>query len=47
MKRMVMSAMRRLTAFGRCDDGPTDVEYAVLMALAVIVLLAAITVVGR
>jgi pilus assembly protein Flp/PilA len=38
--------MRKLRRFWREDDGPTAVEYAVLMALVVIVCLSAITIVG-
>ena len=38
--------MRRLLKFLRSDDGPTAVEYAVMLALIIIVCLTAITTLG-
>jgi len=39
-------ATRRITRLIRADDGPTAVEYAVMLALIVVVCLAAIRTVG-
>ncbi len=36
----------RIRKFMRCEDGPTAVEYAVMLALIIIVCLAAIRTVG-
>lgn len=38
--------LKRIFRFGRSDDGPTAVEYAVMLALIIIVCLAAIRTVG-
>jgi pilus assembly protein Flp/PilA len=38
--------LRRVCRFGRSDDGPTAVEYAVMLALIIIVCLAAIRTLG-
>lgn len=40
------SFVRRLTRFIRSEDGPTAVEYAVMLALIVIVCLTAIQSIG-
>ena len=37
---------RRLIAFLKKEDGPTAVEYAVMLALVIVVCLAAITAIG-
>lgn len=37
---------RRVVAFLKKEDGPTAVEYAVMLALIIVVLLAAITNIG-
>jgi pilus assembly protein Flp/PilA len=43
-----MSALRRfLACFLAEDDGPTAVEYAVMLALIIVVCLAAITIIGQ
>jgi pilus assembly protein Flp/PilA len=38
--------LKRLGRFGRSEDGPTAVEYAVMLALIIIVCLAAIRTLG-
>jgi pilus assembly protein Flp/PilA len=40
------SALKQIYRFIVCDDGPTAVEYAVMLALIIIVCLVAITSVG-
>lgn len=43
-----MSALRRfLIDFMQEEDGPTAVEYAVMLALIIVVCLAAITIIGQ
>jgi pilus assembly protein Flp/PilA len=43
---MYSSLVRKATAFVRREDGPTAVEYAVMLALIVIVCVAAVTALG-
>ena len=38
--------VRRLVQFAKREDGPTAVEYAVMLALIVVVCIAAITAIG-
>jgi pilus assembly protein Flp/PilA len=38
---------RKLVAFLKKEDGPTAVEYAVMLALIIVVCIAAITTLGR
>jgi len=38
---------RRFVRFMKCEDGPTAVEYAVMLALIVVVCIAAVTTLGR
>jgi pilus assembly protein Flp/PilA len=45
-KRSVFALLRRFRDFAVSDDGPTAVEYAVMLALIVVVCLAAIRAVG-
>lgn len=40
------TALRRVVNFLKNDDGPTAVEYAVMLALIVVVCIAAITTLG-
>ncbi len=44
---MFRSFIRQSVAFLRQEDGPTAVEYAVMLALIVVVCLAAITTLGQ
>ena len=39
--------LKPLTRFLRAEDGPTAVEYAVMLALIVVVCIAAITTLGK
>ena len=41
------SLLKRVHRFLKSDDGPTTVEYAVMLALIVIVCLASITAIGQ
>jgi pilus assembly protein Flp/PilA len=41
------SPTRKLITFLKNEDGPTSVEYAVMLALIVVVCIAAVTVLGR
>jgi pilus assembly protein Flp/PilA len=43
---MYSSLVRKATAFVRREDGPTAVEYGVMLALIVVVCVAAITALG-
>ena len=43
---MVRTAVRRAVHFLKREDGPTAVEYAVMLALIVVVCVAAITTIG-
>ena len=43
---MVRTAVRRAVHFLTREDGPTAVEYAVMLALIVVVCVAAITTIG-
>jgi pilus assembly protein Flp/PilA len=40
------SAMKKLLKFLKREDGPTAVEYAVMLALIVVVCIAAVTAIG-
>ena len=44
---MVRTAVRRAVHFLKCEDGPTAVEYAVMLALIVVVCIAAVTTIGQ
>lgn len=41
-----MPAVRKLVAFLKAEDGPTAVEYAVMLALIIVVCIAAVTTLG-
>jgi pilus assembly protein Flp/PilA len=43
---MFSRILNLVTDFARNEDGPTAVEYAVMLALIIVVCLAAITVIG-
>ena len=43
---MMRSILRRSVEFLKRDDGPTAVEYAVMLALIVVVCIAAVTTIG-
>jgi pilus assembly protein Flp/PilA len=46
--RFAMKAMiRPLVRFLKAEDGPTAVEYAVMLALIIVVCIAAVTAIGR
>jgi pilus assembly protein Flp/PilA len=47
MKKMSRWIAKRVANFLRRDDGPTAVEYAVMLMLIVIVCIASITTLGR
>ncbi len=40
------SIVRKLTTFLKREDGPTAVEYAVMLALIIVVCIAAVTAIG-
>ena len=42
-----MRRFYRFAAFVKCEDGPTAVEYAVMLALIVVVCISAITALGK
>jgi len=44
---MLARLTRSLAEFLREDDGPTAVEYAVMLALIIVVCLAAISIIGQ
>jgi pilus assembly protein Flp/PilA len=44
---MFARAMRSVAEFLKEDDGPTAVEYAVMLALIIVVCLVAITIIGQ
>ena len=44
---MVRTAVRRAVQFLKREDGPTAVEYAVMLALIVVVCVVAITTIGQ
>jgi pilus assembly protein Flp/PilA len=44
---MITGIRQRLLDFLKQEDGPTAVEYAVMLALIIIVCLAAIQIIGR
>jgi pilus assembly protein Flp/PilA len=44
---MVSQLTTKLVAFLKAEDGPTAVEYAVMLALIIVVCIAAITVLGQ
>lgn len=43
---MLAKVTRHITAFLKKEDGPTAVEYAVMLALIIVVCIAAITTLG-
>ena len=43
---MVRTAVRKAVEFLKREDGPTAVEYAVMLALIVVVCIAAVTTIG-
>ena len=43
---MVRTAVRRAVHFLKSEDGPTAVEYAVMLALIIVVCVVAITTIG-
>jgi len=43
---MITALRQRLVAFLKREDGPTAVEYAVMLALIIVVCIAAITTLG-
>ena len=43
---MIENAIVRMTRFLKSEDGPAAVEYAVLLALIIVICLGAITVLG-
>lgn len=47
MKQMSRWIARRVLNFMRRDDGPTAVEYAVMLMLIVVVCIASITTLGK
>ncbi|MBL8866588.1 MAG: Flp family type IVb pilin [Planctomycetia bacterium] len=44
---MLAKVTRHITAFLKKEDGPTAVEYAVMLALIIVVCIAAITALGQ
>jgi pilus assembly protein Flp/PilA len=46
MKNLTRRFVKRVVNFLRRDDGPTAVEYAVMLALIIVVCIAAITTLG-
>ena len=42
-----MSVARSIVAFLKAEDGPTAVEYAVMLALIIVVCIAAVTTLGK
>ena len=44
---MLRTVSRHLVQFLKAEDGPTAVEYAVMLALIIVVCIAAITVLGQ
>lgn len=47
MKKMSHWLVKRITNFLKREDGPTAVEYAVMLTLIVVVCIASITTLGR
>ena len=43
---MLSNLKRKLVNFLKCEDGPTAVEYAVMLALIIVVCIAAISTLG-
>jgi pilus assembly protein Flp/PilA len=41
------SAIKKLTSFLKTEDGPTSVEYAVMLSLIIVVCISAITTLGK
>ena len=41
------SSMKKLVAFLKKEDGPTAVEYAVMLSLIIVVCIAAVTTLGK
>jgi pilus assembly protein Flp/PilA len=44
---MVIRFLQRVRDFLRKEDGPTAVEYAVMLALIIVICLAAVTTIGQ
>lgn len=44
---MVHNILKKITDFLRAEDGPTAVEYAVMLALIIVVCLTAVTTLGK
>lgn len=42
-----MSMVKSAVEFLKCEDGPTAVEYAVMLALIIVVCIAALTTLGK
>ncbi len=47
MKKLSQWIAKRVVNFLKLDDGPTAVEYAVMLSLIIVVCLAAISTLGR
>jgi pilus assembly protein Flp/PilA len=47
MKNFTMRIAKRLVNFVRREDGPTSVEYAVMLALIIVVCITAISTLGK
>jgi pilus assembly protein Flp/PilA len=47
MKSLVRRAAERVRTFVEREDGPTAVEYAVMLAMIIVVCIAAITTLGQ
>jgi pilus assembly protein Flp/PilA len=45
-RTLMLSTLKKIRTFLRSEDGPTAVEYAVMLALIVVVCLVAITSIG-
>ena len=43
---MLSQVKQTLTRFLKCEDGPTAVEYAVMLALIIVVVIGAVTALG-
>jgi pilus assembly protein Flp/PilA len=47
MKKMSRWVAKRVATFLKREDGPTSVEYAVMLSLIIVVCIAAITTLGK
>ncbi len=45
-KSLLYSISRRVIQFLKCEDGPTAVEYALMLALIIVVCIGAVTTLG-